>query len=47
MKVSKKIEVWHGTMSLKKQGTFNDDEDFFEIGNSPSKFLSSDEEDFD
>ena len=31
-------------MTLKKQGTFNDDHDFFEIGNSPSRFLSSDDE---
>jgi hypothetical protein len=30
-------------ISLKK-GTFNNDADFFEIGNSPSKFVSSDEE---
>ena len=31
-------------MSLKKRGIFIDDEDYFEIGNSPSKFASSDED---
>jgi hypothetical protein len=28
-------------MSLKKQGSFNEDNEFFEIGNSPSRFESS------
>lgn len=34
-------------MALMKKGTFNEDHDFFEIGNSPSKFVSSDDEDND
>ena len=28
-------------MSLKKRGSFNEDNEFFEIGNSPSRFESS------
>jgi hypothetical protein len=32
-------------MSLKKQGTFVDDDDFMEFGNSPDRFFTSDEED--
>ncbi|CDW90807.1 protein kinase domain containing protein [Stylonychia lemnae] len=44
LKVSKKIDSWHQQMSLKKQGTFKDDEDFITLGNSPSRFCSSDEE---
>lgn len=45
MLVARKIEKWHARMSLKKQGSFNEDRDFIEIGNSPSKFdgESSDE----
>jgi len=31
-------------MSLKKTGTFEDDKDFVTLGNSPSRFHSSDEE---
>lgn len=31
-------------MTLKKQGTFVDDEDFITMGNSPSRFNSSDDE---
>ncbi len=27
-------------MSLKKKGSFDDDNEFFEIGNSPSRFAS-------
>jgi hypothetical protein len=41
--VSNKIEDWHTQMSLKKQGNFVNDKDFFEIGNSPNKFDSSDD----
>ena len=41
---SKKIDVWHDKMTLKKQGTFDNDTDFISMGNSPSKFQSSDEE---
>jgi len=36
-----KIDKWHTKMSLKKQGSFNEDNEFFEIGNSPSRFESS------
>jgi hypothetical protein len=31
-------------MSLKKQGSFTEDREFFEIGNSPSRFDSSSSE---
>lgn len=31
-------------MSLKKRGSFNEDNEFFEIGNSPSRFESSSSE---
>jgi hypothetical protein len=32
-------------MTLKKQGNFDNDHDFITMGNSPSRFHSSDEED--
>ena len=32
-------------MSLRKRGSFHHDHEFFEIGNSPSRFESSSEED--
>jgi hypothetical protein len=39
--VTKKIELWHTNLSLKKQGSFNEDKEFIELGNSPSNFTSS------
>ena len=38
--VSKRIDNWHRKISLKKQGTFNNDQDFIEIEHSPSRFES-------
>ncbi len=43
-KVTNKIEKWHERVSLQRQGSFHNDEEFVEIGNSPSHFDSSDEE---
>jgi len=44
-RVSNKIDVWHNRMKERKRGTFNSDKDFIEVGNSPSRFCSSDEDD--
>lgn len=47
MKVTSKIERWHQKMKLKKQGSFHEDCDFIEMGDSPNRFdSSSDEESF-
>ena len=40
-RIASKIESWHNRLSLKKKGSFNEDRDFIEIGNSPSRFSSS------
>lgn len=36
--VAEKIDDWHSQLTLQKQGSFHYDNDFIEIGNSPSKF---------
>lgn len=43
-RVSLKIDKWHDQMIQMKQGTFQDDNEFVTLGNSPSRFHSSDEE---
>lgn len=44
-RVSRKIDQWHNEMSIKKQGSFKQDCDFVEIGNSPSRFDTDVEDD--
>ena len=46
-KVSRKIDKWHSRMSLKKEHSFNNDNDFVFMNESPSNFSdnSSDESD--
>ena len=41
---SERIEKWHSKMQLQKKGTFVNDQDFVEIGNSPSRFETSEDE---
>lgn len=45
-KVSRKIDKWHERTSVPdmKKGTFENDGDYVEIDNSPSKFESSSDE---
>ena len=44
-KISTKIEKWHKERTQTKKGTFDADDEFISIGNSPSKFESGSEED--
>jgi len=41
MKFSKKIDDWYLDLSLKKKGTFKNDEEFEDVPKSPSRFNSS------
>lgn len=43
-KISSKIDTWHMERIQTKKGTFEADEEFIAIGNSPSKFESDSEE---